>query len=124
MSDQHARIGFEFVIPADQLLASAREMLASPIQEYRDIAKAVLEVTDISLDLQHRLSSQIEADFAPYFDYWFGDAIEAAKRHKASSDKGVAAVAESLIAQEEAIVHSKEAFLLEAKRLNIRPNPQ
>lgn len=58
----------------------------------------------------------------PYFDFWFADAITAANLIESSDNESIRFLAESLIAQEDAILRSKMEFLSEMKRRGIRPN--
>jgi len=63
-----------------------------------------------------------KGDLAPYFDFWFADAITAANLIESSDNERIRFLAESLIAQEDAILRSKMEFLSEMKRRGIRPN--
>ncbi len=112
---------FQFIIPTDAVLASAKVLLISDIQQHRDIAKVVVELTDIQKAIQAEIMKDGTVDLAPWFDYWFGDTIETAQQLKNSASVDISHVAHVLIEQEAGIIHSKESFLKEMKRLGVRP---
>lgn len=118
---QQFKVDFQFVIPTEAVLLSAQTMLQSPHQEYRDIAKVVIELTTLQRFIQTEMINDGNVDLSPWFDYWFGDTLETAESVKSSTDQEACLVAAILLDQEEAIIHSKESFLNEMKRLNIRP---
>jgi hypothetical protein len=114
-------IDFQFVVPADAILEAARAKLTLSSQDERDVAKAMLDATELTVRSQDAFRASVEKDgtfdCAPYFDHWFGDALETAKRLRTYGDKDISQIAQCLIAQSEAIVHSKESFLKETKRV-------
>jgi hypothetical protein len=55
-----ANLTFEFVVPSEQVLASAEKLLDSNNQEERDIAKALFDTTKITQDTQAALQRSAE----------------------------------------------------------------
>lgn len=111
-------ITYEFVVPADGVLASARKMATSSNQDEKTVGGAVVELTDIINRTKAAIEDTVSNDtydLGVYFDYQFGDTLEAAKRLKTSPDKEVRYVADTLISQSEAITKSKTAFLAAVK---------
>lgn len=101
-------------------------MLQSGIQDERDVAKALLDTTEVTIRTQNELRDSTtnngSCDLAPYFDHWIGDAIDAAARIlKSSVNDDIRNVAKCLIGQSKAISQSKESFLREIKRVGIPP---
>lgn len=125
MPSRMTKMDFRFVIPTDVVLSNANDLLMSDNQDHRDIGKVVTDLTviqkTIQESIQHEMTNDGTVDLAPWFDYWFGDTIETAQRLKDSPQIPVSHVAHVLLDQESAIIHSKESFLKEMKRLDVRP---
>jgi hypothetical protein len=82
-------ISFQFVAPADRVLEAARQMAASSDQDERLVGQAVVELTGITNRMMAAVSdtaSKENYDLAIYFDYKFGDSLQAAKRPRWSED--------------------------------------
>jgi hypothetical protein len=121
MTEKQAQFDFQFVIPTDDVLIQAQTLLQSDVQNHRDIAKVVTELTAIQKQIQDDISKDGTVDLAPWLDYWFGDTIETAQHLKQSDAIDVSRVAHILLDQEAAIIRSKESFLNEMKRLAVQP---
>lgn len=119
---QKVNLDFEFVIPSDAVVAAARNFVSAKDENVRAVAKALLDLTAVASRVKDAMTQGGNVDLAPYFDFWFADAIAAANSIKSSDDKNIRHLAESLIAQESAIIRSKTAFLSEMKRRGIRPS--
>jgi len=77
------------------------------------VGETLLDLTEVTEKTKAAIAdvaSQAEYDLAVYFDYKFGDALEAAKRLQSSSDKNDRYVAETLLRQSDAILSSKAAW--------------
>jgi len=114
-------LDLQFIVPEASLLDFARQQLDSADQDCRDVAKALLDTTDVTVRTKDTLAENIDRkqplDLAPYFDHWIGDAIEAAQRLLSSETQEARNMAKCLIEQSQAIAASKESFLKEAKRV-------
>ena len=108
------RLGF--VVPADHILAVARDHVDSPDENWRAAAKALLDFTAIGAGIQEAISVGRNADLAPYFDFWTGDAIECATRMFEYPDLDAQNLAHCLIDLEKTAIESKVSFVEEAKR--------
>ncbi|MBA4190804.1 MAG: hypothetical protein C0467_22690 [Planctomycetaceae bacterium] len=112
-------ISFEFVVPAEEVLATARKMASSSNRDEQVVGKSVLDLTEVtnrSKAAVEDVTNPADYDMAVYFDYKFGDSLEAAKRLESATDKEVGYVADTLISQSEAITKSKAAFQAAAKQ--------
>lgn len=118
---QEFKFKFSFAIPADHLLAFARESVESPNADLCTVANAMLDVTSEAEKIRQGFANNGKVDLAPFFDFWFADAIDAAKRLKKSPDDNTRHLADCLITQEQSIIESKEDFLTETKRLKLKP---
>lgn len=116
-----ANFEFNFAVPSDRTLAIARDLLDAPEPDTRTVAKALLDATEVAIETRDRIM-QGSCDLAPYFDHWFADSLEAAAREKDSSDPDRRTIATTLMEQAKATFDSKEAFLKETKRLNVKPH--
>ncbi len=115
-------IGIGFVFPSKLEIELAENLLTADDQLLRDIAKAVLDVTEIAADIRAAMRSGAEIDFEPYLDFWFGDSTDAARQVLSHGDQQDAQnLADLLLAQEETIVSTKELFLREMWSKGIRP---
>jgi hypothetical protein len=116
---QEVDLHFQYVIPADTVLATARTMAASAIQDEMDVGKAVLELTEIAQKTQAALTGKAGKQnykLEVYFDYNFGGSLEAAKRLLSSAVDEVYNVAKCLINQFEAVGESRASFLAATKK--------
>jgi hypothetical protein len=100
----------------------ARASVTSPDENYRSVAKAVLDVTAEALSIQKAIAEDGRVDLAPYFDFWFGDAVGCANKLLQYDDKEARHLGQCLIDLEKASIKSKESFLAEMKRLGIQPS--
>lgn len=115
-------LNFEFNVPAQHVLDSARKLLVAGNQDERDVAKALIDATNATLATRDALMNpNANFDLSVYFDIWLGDALEAADRLSGSTNPDVRYVVDCLKAQNEAIVKSKEAFLNQTKHI---PRPK
>ena len=121
-SDSKFNHNFDFLIPADFLLEFARNSHNAQNEDLRAVAKAVLDATHEATTVQKAIAANGKVDLAPYFDFWFGDAIEAANRLIDSDDENTRYLAKCVIGQQKAVADSKESFLREMKRLGVEPN--
>jgi hypothetical protein len=48
MAEKEVELGLQFIIPTEYILGIARRLLASPNQDERDVAKAVLDTTQVA----------------------------------------------------------------------------
>jgi hypothetical protein len=112
---------FQFVEPVRHLLEAARKFVDSPDENRRAVAKAVLDVTAAGRNIMDAMLEHRGAYLAPYFDFWFADAVACAQKLLNSEDNEARYLAECLIKLEEAAIKSKEGFLAEMKRLGIKP---
>jgi len=104
---------FQFIVPAEAVLEAARKMAVSGNQDEQQVGETLLDLTEVTEKTKAAIAdvaSQAEYDLAVYFDYKFGDALEAAKRLQSSSDKNDRYVAETLLRQSDAILSSKAAW--------------
>lgn len=115
------RFGFNFIEPGARLLEAARKFADSSDENRRAVAKAVLDVTAAGRAIKDAILEDRDADLAPYFDFWFADSIECAQNLLVSDEKDARQLAECLIQLEQALIKSKESFLAEQKRLEIKP---
>src|ERR1700730_2008793 len=109
------QFSFQFIEPAEPVMAAARKFVASPDENYRSVAKALLDVRDAGLAIKNAIVEDRDADLAPYFDFWFADAIGCANKLLQSDDDEARYIAQCLIDTEKAILKSKESFLAEMK---------
>ncbi len=112
-------ISFQFIVPADAVLEVAHRMAGSSVPDEHKVGASLLELTEVTAKTKaavEDVASDEKYDLAAYFDFDLGDAIEAAKRLRESSDKGVRNVADTLLSQADAIAASKTAFLQATKR--------
>jgi hypothetical protein len=110
----------EFIEPPPPVRVLARKLLDSPDDNCRSLAKAVLDVAKAGRKIKTSIAGDKEIDLAPYFDFWFGDALDTAQKLLHSDDKVIRQLAQCLIEMEKAVVESKENFLVEMKRLGFR----
>lgn len=115
------KLTFDFVMPADRVIRIALEHVDSPDENYRSVAKALLDVTAEAGKVKDALTEDRDVDLAPYLDFWFADAIECAKKLLRSDDPDAGDLARCLIDAEKAAIKSKECVLAEIKRLGLRP---
>ncbi len=116
---KQVNVQFRFIVPAEGVLATAQKMASSSNSDEKAVGSAVVELTDItnrSKAAVEDVANPATYDMAVYFDYKFGDSLEAAKRLKSSAEKEVGYVADTLISQAKAINQSKAAFLAAAKK--------
>jgi hypothetical protein len=118
---QKVSLNFDFVIPADLVVNAANENLDSDDENIRAVSKAILDLTREATKVKDGMMADGNVDLAPYFDFWFADAIPAANVLLDSKDDNIRYMAECLIEQEKAILKSKTAFLDEMKRRGIKP---
>ena len=78
-------------------------------------------MTSEASKVQQTIAANGNVDFAPYFDFWFGDSIASASTLLDSNDDNVHNLAQCLIDHEKAILESKKGFLDEMKRLGVQP---
>lgn len=116
MSDE-VHFSIEFVVPPEQTIDLAKQYLESSDIDKKIVAKALIDVTEVTSRTRDAYGRQEDLNLSDYFDHWFGDAIESAQRILVSSDADAQRLASALISQEQAIVRSKESFLNGAKRL-------
>jgi hypothetical protein len=112
-------ISFNFVVPADGVLATARKMASSSDPDEKTVGSTVLELTDITKRTMVAVAdvrSKANYDLAVYFDFNFGGSLEAAKRLEKVTDKEVVYVADSLIEQANSIAKSKAAWQAATKQ--------
>ena len=110
---QEVNINFNFVVPAEGVLATARKMAASSDADQKAVGSTLLDLTEITnrtKDAVADVKNPATYDLAVYFDYKFGDSLEAAKRLEKGGEKEVGYVATTLVKQSEAIAESKAAF--------------
>lgn len=119
---QKASFDLDITLPGESMLLLARESAASPNEDLRAVAKAVLDVTAEGAKVQQGFETGGSVDLAPYFDFWFADAITAAERLLHADNEAARSLARCLIDQERAILRSKEGFLEEMKRRGIQPS--
>jgi hypothetical protein len=115
------RFKFEFIMPAERIMAVARNNLDSPDENLRSVAKAVLDVTAEASKIKSAMAEDKDADLGPYFDFWFADALNCANQLLDCEEPDARNLARCLIDIERATVKSKESFLVEMKRLGLRP---
>lgn len=95
----------------------ARSIEAGELTEYEAISRGIFAPQATAGRKKLSILEEIEK-----FDFWFADAITAANLIESSDNESIRFLAESLIAQEDAILRSKMEFLSEMKRRGIRPN--
>jgi hypothetical protein len=115
------KFDFQFIEPSEAVMAAAQKFRDSPDEDRRCVAKALLDVTAAGRAIKDALIEDRDVDAAPYFDFWFADAISAAEKLLHSDDKEARYLAQCLIDSEKAIIKSKESFLAEVKRLGVKP---
>lgn len=103
-------------------MEAAKKLLDSNDENERAVAKAVIDVTAETIKVQQAVAAKGKVNLAPYFDFWFGDALASANALLKSTDENTHYLARCLIDQEKSINESKESFLLEMKRLGVKPN--
>lgn len=108
-------------MPAEHLMSFARESTEAQDADLRAVSKALIDVTNEADIVLKQFAADGNVDLAPFFDFWFVDSVDAAKRLLESPDDNIRHLAECLISQEQAIVESKEDFLTETKRLGVKP---
>ena len=111
-------ISFKFTVPGDEVLTAAQKMAASTNQDERAVGSTVVDLTEEterSMAAVADVASKDTYDLGVYFDYKFGDSLDAAKRLASSDDKEVRYFAEFLISQYGTIVASKAAFQASTK---------
>lgn len=116
---QEVSISFQFTVPSDDVLEAAKQMAASSNKDEELVGKAVIDLTEITkrtIAAIKNTASKENYDLAVYFDYNFGESLEAARRLNSSTESSVRHVAETLIEQAEAIASSKAAFQAAAKK--------
>ena len=118
---QKVSLNLNFVIPADLVVNTANENLDSDDENIRTVSKAILDLTREATKVKDGMATNGNVDLAPYFDFWFADAIAAANTLLKYDDANIRYMAECLIEQEKAIHKSKTSFLEEMKRLGIKP---
>jgi len=103
------------------ILKTANDNLGSNDENVRAVAKAILDVTREATKVKEGIAADGNVDLAPYFDFWFADAIAAANTLLNSENENIRYMAKCLIEQEQAILKSKMDFLDEMKRCGIKP---
>ncbi len=117
---QNFNFQFSFVMPTDQVMEIARTHVDSANEDYRSVAKALLDTTEEATKVKDCIEKDIDVDVAPYLDFWFADAVECAKRLLDSGDHDAGLLAHCLIDAEKATIKSKENMLAEIKRLGLK----
>ena len=118
---QKVSLNFDFVIPADLIVTTANKNLTSTNENIRAVSKAILDLTREATTVKNGMTASGNVDLAPYFDFWFADAVAAANALLNNEDNNIRYMAECLIEQEQAILKSKTAFLEEMKSRGIKP---
>jgi hypothetical protein len=123
MADVTKRFQFslQFIEPSETIMASARKLVASPDENRRSVAKALLDATAAGLAIKKAMEENRDADMAPYLDFWFADASSNAEQFLHCDDEEARDVAQCLIDVEKAAIKSKESVLAEIKRLGLKP---
>ncbi len=116
------KFSLDFVMPAEMLLNAAKKGKYSSNADIRTVSKALLDLTSEAKTIQREIKKDGNVDLGPFFDFWFVDAIECAERLKSHDDETIVALADCIIDAEQCIIKSKESFLLEMKRLGVKPN--
>jgi hypothetical protein len=114
------KLTFNFVMPAERVMQIARDRVDSPDENYRSVAKALLDVTAEAAKVKDALTEDRDVDVAPYLDFWFADAVACATKLLQSDDPDARDLAQCLIDAEKATIKSKECVLAEIKRLGLR----
>jgi hypothetical protein len=120
MAEKQMNLNFEFIKPTEKLMSLARGLVSSPSEDCRAVSKAVLDVTAEADKVRGKLARDENADLAPYFDFWFADAVECANRLIKDENDDVRYLATCLIEIEKAVIKSKESFLAEMKRVGVK----
>jgi hypothetical protein len=116
------KLEFQFVIPLDSLLSTARDNLESEDQDIHAVSKAILDHTSESIKIRDAIIADEHVYLAPYVDFWFGDSISAANRLLNHQDESIRLLSKCLIDQEQAALLTKMSFLAEMNRLGAEPN--
>lgn len=111
----------DLVIPNEVILQTAREHLNASSEQVRCVAKAILDLTDVTRSVKEALAANRSCDLSPYFDFWFADAIPAATALQNSPEKYISYMAKCLLKQEQAVDRSRRIFLIEMKRRGLTP---
>jgi hypothetical protein len=122
MAEQYFRFSWQYIEPGPRLLEAAQKLADSPDEDRRAVAKALLDVTAAGRKIQDAMGENRDVDLAPYFDFWFADAVSSAEKLLQADDQETRQLARCVIDAEKAIIKSKESFLVEQKRLGIKPN--
>ena len=104
---------FEFVSPSDEILKTASKMAVSLNQDEHSVDIAIINlsyITDRTKAALEDVAGSGSYDLAAYFDYNFGDSLEAARKLSASVDVKICRVARVMIKQFHAIHASKASF--------------
>jgi hypothetical protein len=121
-SSKKVSLEFEFVIPSERTSQKAKKHLDSSDTRVQAVAKALIDFAELSTEVKDFLENKTGGDLAPYLDFWFADAVIAAKMLKNSRDEEIRDLATTLIEQEKAAIESKEFLLRKMKSLGIRPD--
>jgi hypothetical protein len=121
---ERVEITFDILIPSNNIVSAARNHIDSNLEHVRAVAKALLDLTAVASKVKNALALGEDIDLAPYFDFWFADAIDAANAIKDSSDESVRYIAETLIEQENLVLRSKTSFLAQIKKLGYPPHQE
>lgn len=125
-------IPLEFTVPTEMVLESARKMASSMNNDEQTVGKTLLELTDITKRTMAAMpavgrseatattdTAMATFDLAVYFDFDFGESLEAAKRLALSPNEQVRYVAEALYSQFNTVKQSKAAFMTAAHNSNL-----
>lgn len=122
MAEEKAfKFDFQFIEPSEAVMEAAQKLRESPDEDRRCTAKALLDVTAAGRAIKDAIIEDRDVDLAPYFDFWFADAVSAAEKLQHADDKDARHLAQCVLDSEKAIIKSKESFLAEMKRLGIKP---
>lgn len=123
MTDKRKKFSFslKFIEPVEHLMTTARAFATSPDENRRSVAKALLDVTALGMDLKNAIEENRDADMAPYLDFWFADSVACARKLRHYEDPESRDLAECLISAEQDVIASKESVLSEIKRLGLKP---
>src|SRR5580698_8077764 len=108
MDKKELNFNFEFITPAERIMSMARTLVSSPDEDCRAVAKAVLDVVAEATTIQKAMAEDRDVDIAPYFDFWFADAIECANVMLNGENQDARDLARCLIEMEKASIKSKE----------------
>ncbi len=117
-TEKEVELSFQFIVPSDEVLATARRMAQSTSEDEQSVGKCLLDLTEVVLKSKAALENpgtEEHFDLSVIFDYNAGGSLEFAKRLTGSADRDVHNVATTLEAQLNAIAASKIAFLGVAK---------